>query len=333
MKDYPFIEVAIVFKDIDDFILESVRHCLNLEYPNFSILLLPDREIDFPIKNKKIRIIPTGPLSIPKKRNIGIKNCLEKAELIAYVDSDAFPRKDWLTNSIKYFNNKGVMAVGGPNLTPPNEEFKRKIAGNVVKQKIAIGESAVRHNISKTHFIKELPTCNLIVRKGFLEDNLFDESLTTGEDANLCSEIIKKNYKIIYASDVIVFHHRRRIFFPFIKQFYYYGYDKCQLLLSGQLLSAYYLIPFLFFLFIIFGIIFSFFNSVFSLFFLLFLAVYFLIIFVSSSKSSAENREIFPTTLSVFLAHLSYGFGFLNYFFQKIILRRKKESKTIDANK
>jgi len=131
MKE-PFIEVIIVFKDTDNFVLESVKNCLSLDHKNFSILLVPDNKIDFPVKNKKIRIArPSGPVSIAKKRNLGIKSASKKAEFIAFIDSDAFPRKDWLKNAIKYFKNN-VIAVGGPNLTPQNDEFKRKITGNVI---------------------------------------------------------------------------------------------------------------------------------------------------------------------------------------------------------
>ena len=328
----PFVDIIIVFKTIDKFILESVEHCLKLDYKNFNILLVPDKKIDFPIKSKKIRIVVSGPLSIPKKRNIGIKNSLKKAELIAFVDSDAFPNKNWLKNVIKYFNKQETIAVGGPNLTPPNSEFKRKITGNVIKQKIAIGDSAVRHKILPTQNIKELPTCNLIVRKKFFETNLFDESLTTGEDAKLCSDIINKGGKIIYAKDVLVFHHRRRIFKPLLKQQYYYGYFKAKLFFKKQLHSKYYLTPLLFLLYLILGIIFSFFSQIFFLIFFASLAIYIIIIFLSSSQNSQYNPEVLPTTLCVFLTHLSYGLGFLAYFFQGILLKIKKDSNTIEAN-
>jgi len=328
----PFIEVIIVFKTLDKFILESVKHCLKLDYKNFSILLVPDEKIDFPIKDEKIRIVVSGLISIPKKRNVGIKNSLKKTEFIAFVDSDAFPHKNWLQNSIKYFNKKQTLAVGGPNLTPPNEEFKRKIAGNVIKQKIAIGESAIRHKSYKTQYLNELPTCNLIVRKSFLDNNLFDESLTTGEDAQLCSSIIKKKGKILYAKDVIVFHHRRRIFKPLLKQYYYYGYFKAQLFFKKQLHSKYYLAPPLFLVYLVFGIIFSFFSKIFFLIFFSSIAVYLLIIFFSSSYNSQYNPEVLPTTLCVFLVHISYGSGFLASFFQRTLLKIKRDSRTISAN-
>lgn len=329
----PFIEVQIVFKDIDKFVLESVNHCLKLTYKNFGILLLPDSKIKFPIKDERIRIIPTGKLSIPVKRNIGIKNALKKTELIALVDSDAFPRKDWLSNSLKYFKDKNVMAVGGPNLTPPNEEFRRKIAGNVMEQDIAFGAGALRHKIARTQPIKELPACNLIVRKNFLKNNLFDETLSTGEDAQLCSSIVKHGFSIMYARDVVVFHHRRRIFIPFIKQFYHYGYYKGVLFFRKQLFSWYSIVPSIFLIYLILGIIFSLLSRTIELLFLLSLVFYFLFLFISTLSTTKNPVQLILTVFSIFLGHLSYAVGFLYSFIKKIVFGMKKESaKVISAN-
>lgn len=331
MDKEPAVEIVIIFKKIDNFIKESVKYCLKLDYSNFGILLLPDEETDFPIKSKKIRIIPTGKLSIPRKRNIALNSLSEETKFVAFIDSDAFPDRLWIKNSMKYFNRK-ITAVGGPNLTPPNEEFSRKISGNVIKQKIAFGPGAMRHNISPTQRVKELPTCNLIVRREFFKKNMFDESLATGEDAKLCSEIIFNGGGIIYAKDVIVFHHRRKIFLPLIKQFYNYGFFKSKLFFQKKLFSAYYAVPSLFLVYLILGIVLSVFYRKISHLFLLSLFIYFIIIFVSSIKNSTKFSEIFPTTASVFLVHVAYGWGFILGFFNAFVFNKNKDSGVILSN-
>ncbi len=48
-----------------------------------------------------ITIIPTGPVGPPLKRDIGAKKA--KGEIIAFIDDDAYPRKDWLINAVKNF--------------------------------------------------------------------------------------------------------------------------------------------------------------------------------------------------------------------------------------
>jgi cellulose synthase/poly-beta-1,6-N-acetylglucosamine synthase-like glycosyltransferase len=331
MDKEPPVEIVIIFKKLDNFIIESVKYCLKIDYSNFDILLFPDEDMDFPIKSKKIRIIPTGKLSIPKKRNIALNSLSEKTKFVAFIDSDAFPDRLWIKNSMKYFNRE-ITAVGGPNLTPFNEEFSRKISGNVIKQKIAFGPGAIRHNISPTQRVKELPACNLIVRKEFFKENIFDESLATGEDAKLCSEIILNRGGIIYAKDVVVFHHRRKIFLPLIKQFYNYGFFKSKLFFQKKLFSAYYAVPSLFLLYLILGIVLSvFFRRIFYL-FLLSLFIYFLLIFASSVKNSQKFSEIFPTTISVFFVHIAYGWGFILGFFNAFIFNKNKNPGVILSN-
>jgi GT2 family glycosyltransferase len=311
MPKKPFIEIHIPFKKTEDFVLESVKNCLELDYPDFGILLLPDEETSFPIKDRKIRIIPTNGGNIPKKRNMGIRNCSKKAEMIAYVDSDAYPEKNWLKNSLNHFEDKDIFAVGGPNLTPLDEEFKRRIAGNVLAEKIAFGGGSIRHKIGKTRLIGELPTCNLIIRNSFLKENLFDENLATGEDAKMCSEIIKKGGKVLYASDVIVYHHRREIFSPMMKQLYYYGYYKFILFKDKSILSTYNLVPSLFLIYLIMGFSLSLLSNTIFLLYKLSLVVYFLVVFTNTLIVIRYSRDIIPTMMGVFLGHISYGYGFI----------------------
>jgi len=311
MPKKPFIEIHIPYKKTEDFVLESVRGCLELDYPDFGILLLPDEETEFRIKDKRIRVIPTNGGNIPKKRNVGIINCSKKAKVVAYIDSDAYPNKDWLKNSLEYFEKPEVIGVGGPNLTPLNEKFKRRVAGNVMAQKIAYGAGAIRHKIEKTRYIDELPTCNLIIRSDFLKNNLFDETLATGEDAKMCNDIIEKGGKVVYASNVIVYHHRREIFLPMMKQFYYYSYYKLILFKERKILSKYNLLPSIFLAFLVIGASLSLLSPVIFLVYKLSIALYFLTVFISTLSVIKYPIDIIPTIITVFLGHLAYGWGFI----------------------
>ncbi|MFQ6136538.1 MAG: glycosyltransferase [Candidatus Hydrothermarchaeales archaeon] len=57
---------------------------------------------------------------------MGIEN--SAGELLAFIDSDAYPRKDWLKNAVKYFSNPEIAAVGGPGLTPEEDNTLQKPA-------------------------------------------------------------------------------------------------------------------------------------------------------------------------------------------------------------
>ncbi|MBN2534390.1 MAG: glycosyltransferase [Spirochaetales bacterium] len=326
------IDIIIIFKSIDEYLKECVIHCLKLDYRNFTIILLPDEKCDFPVKDERIKIIPTGKATIPVKRNIGIRNVPAHAKLIAFIDSDAFPTVDWLKNCIKYFEDPDIYAVGGPNLTPEKDPLLRRIPGYVMAQKIAFGAGAVRHKIVRNHFSNELPTCNLIVRKRFLESNGFDENLITGEDAKICSDIITRGHKILYAGDVIVFHHRRRLVKPFIHQFFNYGYDKGSLFVDGALKSVYYIAPSLFVLFLLSSMVFVIFFPAVRLISLIGLGLYFIICLGSSLSVSADLLVSPLIAFSVFLGHLSYGSGFLLSIVKRFLYKNGKVTRKSKPN-
>ena len=53
-------------------------------------------------------------------------------EFCAFIDNDAYPRSDWLTSALKYFENPEVGGVGGPGLTPEADGFMQKAGGYVL---------------------------------------------------------------------------------------------------------------------------------------------------------------------------------------------------------
>ena len=56
-----------------------------------------------------VKIIATGPVSPGVKRNIGVKN--SNGEFCAFIDNDAYPRSDWLTNALKYLEDPQVAVL------------------------------------------------------------------------------------------------------------------------------------------------------------------------------------------------------------------------------
>ena len=94
----PLISIIIPCKEIDKYTEECIRYCLELDYPNYEIIVLPDYESKQILRN--VKIIPTGPITPGAKRNIGVTN--SNGEICAFIDSDAYPPRDWLKNAAKY---------------------------------------------------------------------------------------------------------------------------------------------------------------------------------------------------------------------------------------
>ena len=127
MSSKSLVSIIIPCKNVDDYTKECIEHCECLNYPNFETILLPDYSTE---AIDGVIIITTGPVSPGAKRNIGVKN--SSGEFCAFIDNDAYPRRDWLTNSVKLLQNSDVAGVGGPGLTPETDDFMQKAGGYVL---------------------------------------------------------------------------------------------------------------------------------------------------------------------------------------------------------
>src|SRR3990167_3981385 len=147
------VSIIIPVKKMNDYIRESVPKILELDYPNFEIIIVPDdaasvsrqdasllslrgapthggrgrRSNPILTQSKKIRIIPSGPVGPAEKRDLAARHA--KGDILAFLDDDAYPRRDWLKCAVKHFSNPRVAAVGGPAITPANDTTGQKNSG------------------------------------------------------------------------------------------------------------------------------------------------------------------------------------------------------------
>jgi GT2 family glycosyltransferase len=209
-------------------VLESIRGCLSLDYGDFRVALLPDAAVELPAEfayDRRIAMIPTGDVTIGAKRNIAIRRFLDAA-YIALIDSDAYPDADWLKNGISFLGlHPDVWAVGGPNLTPPAETFLQRVVGNAKQSVLVSGPLHFARKRSLSRFCSNLHSCNLILPRSVF-DRLggFDEALFSGEDRNLCDRIRAAGGRIYFERGVVVYHHNRSLWRPFINQCLTYGH-------------------------------------------------------------------------------------------------------------
>jgi len=215
--------ILIPFKAFDKTVKRCVEACRRLDFPDYEIVLLPDQEMEC----GGVRVIATGPIKPSAKRNRGIAET--DSELIALVDADAYPEKGWLKNAARHLARENVGAVGGPNLTPPDDSLMQKAGGYVLASLAGGGPHAFKYRIGKQRAFPDLPSCNLILKRSCLDSPAFDESLLTGEDVKLCKGIREKGGMVLYAPDVIVYHSRRPLFAQHLRQMLQYGMNRGQL--------------------------------------------------------------------------------------------------------
>ena len=310
------VSIIVPFRTLNNYLLECVDRILLLDYANFELILLPDERITLPPEcdTDKVRVVITGDANISEKRNLGIKSS-SRPDFYAFIDADAYPRRDWLRKGIKEFlSSSTIWAVGGPNISPPDDPVWRKAVGNAQKSFFVSGQRSFRKKIARSRFCLDLPTCNLIVKKETV-DMLggFNEDLIIGEDIELCNRIVAYNRKILYSNEVVVFHHQRSLFRPFIRQRFIYGFSALSVV-EKRCITAniFYLVPLVFLLSISVGLIVGLFHHTILLIWLSVILGYFIIVLAESIRYSSKPAEIPLTIPAIIIGTLVPGIGTLS---------------------
>ncbi|MFA6296264.1 MAG: glycosyltransferase [Patescibacteria group bacterium] len=311
---YTFV---IPVKEINDYIRETIPNILEIKRDDFEIIIYPN-EINsehWP----KTKQISTGPGGPAMKRNLAIRDA--KGEILIFVDDDAFPKNNLLEILDQDFNDKNIIAVGGPALTPKEDNFWQKVSGAVFLSNFSGGFPERYVQVGQKRFINDWPSVNLSIRKNnFQKVKGFNSEYWPGEDTKLCIDLLKENKgKIIYDPELIVYHHRRQGLLEHLKQVGNYGihrgffakkYPETSLKLK-------YFVPSFFLLFIILGAISSIFSSIILRLYILGWIIYalsYIKIFFDIHKYEKNILIIFNTFYYIFLTHIWYGTRFLQGF-------------------
>jgi cellulose synthase/poly-beta-1,6-N-acetylglucosamine synthase-like glycosyltransferase len=302
------VSIIIPCRDIGSMAIDCIRACLNLDYDDFEIIVLPD-ETNKKSKNPKLKIIETGKVKPSFKRNKGME--VAEGDFYAFIDDDAYPRKDWLKKAMNHFKNdynKKIGIVGGPNLTPPDANFAEKVSGYVSSNFWVSGPANIRYKISKNRYTEELPSCNYISRKEASSE--YDSCFLTAEDSRFCFICRKRGYKVLYSKDVIVYHHRRKSLWKHLKQHYIFGRDIAWLTKKEFSFSMlFYAIMTLFVIGFLTGFIWSFFDSMIRMIFIYLLEFYLIVMLLTSLHENVKTSfYVFIVSIET---HFVYGFGYL----------------------
>lgn len=144
-----------------------------------------------------IRVIRSGYKVIPAiQRNIGAKEA--KGDLFCFIDSDAFPKEDWLEHILKAYS-KGVR-IGGGSYQVPDMQRKSKIA--YAQYFIEFSQFI---GYGKEGTVSIVPSCNIFCdRQLFLKDTGFPE-VRASEDSLFCLKMGKYE-KLRYFPHAVVYH-------------------------------------------------------------------------------------------------------------------------------
>jgi len=255
----PLVTVIIACPNRSWMLDECIEGIRAQSYDKWECIVLPDEDVGEVAKWRsdevdKIRVIPTGKVRPAEKRNVGLRAA--KGEIVAFIDDDAYPDAHWLEYAIKYFGEPDIGAVGGPGVTPPGDRKLAKLGGRVYDNWLVSGNYRYRYHAGGVRMdVDDYPSCNLFVRRDLLEKiGGYRTDFWPGEDTLLCKDIIDNWKRIIYDPWVIVYHHRRALFLPHLRQLGRYGFHRgyfCKRFPSNSLHLSYF-VPTFFDLYLVF---------------------------------------------------------------------------------
>ncbi len=309
MPTKPFVSIIIPCKNMDDYTRECIEYCTQLDYDAFEIILLPDNSTEI---IEGVRIIATGPVSPGVKRNVGVEN--SRGELCAFIDNDAYPRSDWLANAVKYLENPEVGGAGGPGLTPEADGLIQK-AGGYVLSSFMVGNLSSRYKTKQSFESDDIHSCNFIAWKSVVKEaGGWNEKYWPGEDTLMCLAIKKLGKKLLESSDVVVYHHRRSLFRPHLKQVSRFGEHRGFFAkkFPANSLKPTYFFPSLLVLSLFAGVLLSFFFSFFVYIVVLGVAVYLALSLVAAALQVRKVKLILLVWSGMIVTHIVYGVFFLS---------------------
>ncbi len=179
--------------------------------PEAEIIAVLDDEAEVAKISSQAKVLVTGAITIAAKRNFGASH--STSEYLAFIDSDAYPEEEWLHRAIDILSkDRRIGAVGGPNISPPVETSSERFVGCALKSVLVTGLGNFRKTISPRRIVKDLPSCNLVVRRAeFLSIGGMNEMLFTGEDIDYCRRMVRSGRKIVYDPAVLVYHKNRNL--------------------------------------------------------------------------------------------------------------------------
>ena len=224
LPEYPKVSVVVCAYNADRTMDSCLASLKQLNYPNYEVIVVNDGSKDCTLEIAQsydcVRIISQENKGLSVARNVGI--AAATGEIIAYTDSDCVADPDWLTYLVAKFLSSDLSAVGGPNLSPPEDSF--------ISSCIAVSPGKPTHVLLSDEVAEHIAGCNMAFRREALEEiNGFDPIFhAAGDDVDLCWRLQDKGYTIGFSPSAIIWHFRRNTVDAYLKQ--QQGYGKAEAL-------------------------------------------------------------------------------------------------------
>jgi glycosyltransferase involved in cell wall biosynthesis len=217
--NWPRISVIICAHNSADTLDECLRHTCALDYPDLEVIVVDDGSSDatpeIATRHQRVCLLRVVHGGLAASRNEGFRAAT--GELVAYLDSDAYPTPEWPYYLALGLDAPDVGGTGGPNLPPPDDPPGAHV--------VARSPGGPVHVLITDHRAEHVPGCNMAFWKIVLSEvGGFDPAYTAaGDDVDLCWKALDRGWKIGFHPAAVVWHHRRPGLRDYLRQQRTYG--------------------------------------------------------------------------------------------------------------
>ena len=225
--DWPEISVVVCSHNGARTIRDTLEGLARIDYPDYEVIVVDDGSTDDTARiaaEFDVRVISTENRGLSSARNTGYEAA--RGGIVAYIDDDAWPDRDWLKYLAWTFMNTDHAGVGGPNIAPAGD--------GEIADCVANAPGGPVHVLRTDEIADHIPGCNMAFRKDRLEAvGGFDPRYrAAGDDVDLCWRLQDRGWSIGFSPGAMVWHHRRNSIRHYWRQ--QQGYGKAEALLEGK---------------------------------------------------------------------------------------------------
>lgn len=227
-KRWPSMSVVVCAHNAEATLDECLERTCALDYPRLEIVVVDDGSSDRTVaitqSHPEARLVSIPHSGLATARNEGLKN--SKGEIVAFLDSDAFPSPEWPYYLALGIDKEEVVGVGGPNECPPSDGRRA--------QEIAAAPGGPIHVLLSDDRAEHIPGCNMAFTREALDQlGGFDPVyMVAGDDVDFCWRVLDRDWEIGFHPAAFVWHHPRAAVGAYLRQ--QWGYGRSEALVQAR---------------------------------------------------------------------------------------------------
>jgi O-antigen biosynthesis protein len=224
---WPRMSVIVCTFNGQRYIDECLSALDQVDYPDYEVIVVDDGSTDATAEIAQryaVRLIQTENRGLSSARNTGLYAAT--GDIVAYIDDDAYPDREWLKRLARVFMQTEYVGVGGPNIPPPGDSLTAEC--------VAHAPGGPIHVLLSDSKAEHIPGCNMAFRRRHLVSiGGFDPQFrAAGDDVDVCWRVQQQGWELGFTPTATVFHHRRDTLRAYWKQ--QVGYGKAEAFLERK---------------------------------------------------------------------------------------------------